>query len=269
MTTDRRDFLKSSATIAAGAAAGSCASSAKEGRPHRWIDREKCIACGQCVTVCPMGAITLREKSEVDPDECAECGTCWRSRVCPVDAIMNGELTYPRVLRAVFSDPLAEHEDTGVRGRGTEGIKTNDAIERFGRGKMGVFVELGRPALGARLRDAELVVKKFKSRGYDVIKENPVHGLIADHNTGDMKPEVLDQKVISCLVEFVLPESAAADLLAMAEELSNEVESVFNLSVALRARPDGSSPLYELFPSDTFSLPNGKVNIGLSEGIAG
>jgi ferredoxin len=214
-----------------------------------------------------MGAIRLAETSSIDPDECAECGVCWRSGVCPVDAIVPGDLEWPRTLRETFSNPLAKHEDTGVGGRGTEGIKTNDSSDRYRRGECGVFVELGRPVLGTSFRDVERVVKAFRSRGYQVVEDNPVAGLVADPSTGALKPEILDEKAISVLVEFVIPAGEAETLLAIVDRLDREVETVFNLSVALRADQQGRSPLGSLFAKPVFSLPNGKVNLGLAEKV--
>jgi len=241
-----------------------------ETKPYRYIDQSRCIGCGQCIPLCPMGAISLDGgKSAIDPDECAECSVCLRSRICPVDAIQLGDLKWPRVLRATFSDPLAEHRATGVGGRGTEGIKTNDSQHRYERGSMGVFVELGRPVLGARFRDVERVVKKFKAHGYDVPSYNPVSELIADPTTGALKPEVLNEKVLSCLVEFLLPENASSELMDVIHELAREAETVFNVSVALRAEETGETRLTTVFGPDVFSLPNGKVNIGMALDIAG
>ena len=132
---------------------------------------------------------------------------------------------------------------------------------------MGVFVELGRPAIGTRFVDVEKVVRKFKAHGFPVIPDNPVAELIADPATGALKPETLKEKAISVLVEFILPNTRVGELMAMIEELSFEVETVFNVSIALRGYPDGSSPFRDLFGIGTFSLPNGKVNLGLAEGI--
>ena len=194
---------------------------------------------------------------------------CSRSGRCPVDAIRTVELEWPRVLRSVYSNPLAEHKTTQVPGRGTEGIKTNDSQDTYGRGTFGVFVELGRPALGARFYDVERVTRKFRTHGYGLVPHNPVASLIDDPKTGALKPDVLQEKVISCLLEFILPDSAAQELMRMAQELAEEVETVFNVSVALRASESGASPLDALFGSDTFHLPNAKVNLGMAQGIAG
>ena len=269
MNFNRRDFFKGSATAVAGTAIASCRNAQSSEIPeHRWIDQNLCVGCGNCISVCPMGAIRLQEKSQIDPNECAECGVCFRSRVCPKNAIKEGNLKYPRTLRETFSNPMTGHKSTGVAGRGTEEIKTNDTTNRYGPGMMGIYVELGRPVLGARFKDVERVVKKLRQYGYSVIADNPVAELIVDPQTGALKPEILNEKAISVLVEFLLPRNAVPAVQKIIQELSLEIETVFSLSVALRALPDGRSPFRDLFGEEIFSLPNGKVNLGLAEGIA-
>ncbi len=232
--------------------------------PHRYIDQSKCIGCGRCVPLCPMEAITSgRDTSSIDPNECAECGTCFRAKKCPTDAITPVKLEWPRVIRETFSNPLAVHETTLVTGRGTEGIKTNDSQNRYKEGEIGVFIEVGRPVLGGRFRDVERIVKAFKAHEYDVIPENPIASLIDKPKTGAMKPEILDEKVISCVIEFILPDDATDELMTMINILSKEVESVFSLSVALRADKKGRSPFEKIFGSNIYRLPNAKSNIGV------
>jgi ferredoxin len=268
----RREFLVGSAagivTVAAAVSQTGCTKPFVSEESHRAIDPAACVGCGECVSLCPMGAIRLvEETSSIDPDECAECGVCSRSRICPADAIHPGKLAWPRTLREAFSNPLVVHQATGVAGRGSEGIKTNDVTDRYPRGSLGVFIELGRPALGTRFVDVERVVKKFKTHGHTVVEDNPVAGLVADPATGMLKPEVLKERAISVLVEFIVPESAVSGLRTLLDELAGEVETVFSVGIALRAEPDGASRIEDLFGGEVFRLPNGKVNLGLAQYI--
>ena len=217
----RRQALKiivQSSTIAAAgpsvAALSGCSPSIEmETITHRYIDKDSCIGCGECLSLCPMGAISLDETSSIDPDACAECGVCSRSRVCPVDAIRQGNLKWPRILREVFSNPLAEHDSTGVQGRGTAGIKANDSENRYPHGQIGVFIEMGRPVLGARFYDVEKAVQVFRAHGYVLVKENPVYLLIRDPATGSLMKEILNEKVISCVLEFIMPQNESENLI--------------------------------------------------------
>jgi len=66
----------------------------KENKTGSWrtfrpkINKEKCIACGQCELYCPEGAIWVHDadnKAAVDYDYCKGCGIC--AAICPVKAI--------------------------------------------------------------------------------------------------------------------------------------------------------------------------------------
>ncbi len=180
-----------------------------------------------------MGVIFINDdsKADVNEEECVECENCYRSlrdgnrkpRIvrfirktlgfvrlqydppideCPTGARTPSELEWPRTLRREFSDPTAIHPATGIGGRGTEEIKTNDVTGRLKEGDVGFVVELGRPGIGARFADLERIAMSLAKLGIDFESKNPVTSLMTDVNTGNLRDDVLDEKVLSAIIEF-------------------------------------------------------------------
>jgi NAD-dependent dihydropyrimidine dehydrogenase PreA subunit len=233
-----------------------------------YIDEELCEKCLDCRPVCPVGAIMLKDKTVViDYEACVECGVCLRFEICPEQAIKQvDEIPYPRVIRAVFSDPIQRHEATGVQGRGTEEMKTNDVTNLFRQGEIGFSIELGRPGVGAYLTDLEKVVKKVTTKGYTFSEDNPVVSLIADRSTGALRPEVLKERVLSAIAEFLVPEDEALDFIEEIKDfLNSELECVATMSVISRANENGDSAFMQKLKNRGIDIyPNGKVNIGMA-----
>ena len=110
------------------------------------INKDLCVNCGMCMNRCPVSAIKKTDKVvDIDFDECVECGVCLRSNVCPKKAIYQQPLEYPRSVRSLMSDVLTIAPESGISGRGTEEMKTNEVTGRFPDGTVGIAVELGRP----------------------------------------------------------------------------------------------------------------------------
>jgi len=93
---------------------------------------------------------------------------------------------WPRTLRLMWSDPIAVFPKTGIAGRGTQEMKTNDVSGRFKDGEVGIAVEFGRPGVGAKLRDAEKASAKLAQLGVVFETESPWTDLI-DVSTGLIK----------------------------------------------------------------------------------
>jgi hypothetical protein len=242
-----------------------------------------------------MGAISIDEdgKSIVNQDECVECSTCYRVLrdeeyppffvrvvrkilgfmrlqyladvdVCPTGALVPPGLEYPRSLRAAFSDPTVVHEGTGVGGRGTEEIKTNDVTGRLGRGDLGLVIELGRPCTGARFRDVEKVAMALAPLEPHFEPFNPVTQLMIDTKNGKIRDEVLDEKVLSAIIEVKTSLDMLPKYLKLLEDIQDDIDTVFSVGVASRCNPDGSIPHEPWIKEAGYELSlNGKTNLGL------
>ncbi len=233
-----------------------------------FIDSTLCERCMDCRPLCPVGAIRARKKEVVIvQDECVECGTCFRYNICPNSAIKQlDEIPYPRIVRAHFSDPAMTHESIDVCGRGTEEMKTNDVTHSYTEDQIGFSVELGRPGVGTRLYELEKVVQKATSMGVDFAEDNPVYPLIIDHSTGKLRPEVLNEKVLSAIAEFTVKRS---ELLSFISELipffNNQIETVVTVSLIARCDKNGRVSVFEELERNRIAFyPNGKVNLGLA-----
>jgi ferredoxin len=263
------------------------------------IDEYRCVACGNCVPVCPVGAIYIDPatgRATVNQDECVECYTCFRGLsvehlyppmvrairrvakalrfrfdpepdVCPTAAITPQELTWPRVVRRAFSDPIVPHESTGIMGRGTEEVKTNELTGRIGPGEAGLTVEFGRPGIGARFREIQAVTRALAPLGVTFEKKNPVAALMTDPARGDIDPEILDEKILSAIVEVKTREDLVPRLLAAIEEVGRTLDTVISVGVGVRCAPDGGSPMEQALREHGHAFTRGKTNLGLGRAM--
>jgi len=259
------------------------------------IDKKKCVGCGNCHAVCTMGVIYLEEdgKSAINQDECVECNTCYRVcrsegyppwfvrairkvlfffrlgylaevDVCPTGALTPPQLDWPRSVRAVFSDPTTVHPGTGVPGRGTDEIKTNDVTGRLREGDAGLVIEMPRPGTGAYFRDIEKVAMALARLKPHFEKENPVTQLMANSETGKIKDEVLNEKVLSAIIEIKTGLEKIPEFLQAMGEIQKELDTVISVGIASRCLRDGTLPHEEWVRKAGYKLsPNGKTNIGL------
>jgi NAD-dependent dihydropyrimidine dehydrogenase PreA subunit len=228
-----------------------------------------CINCGLCIPICPVNAIRTQRDEEtafVDQEECVECGTCYRSQICPVDAIVYPKLAYPRILRRHFSDPTSRHEVTGVPGRGTEEIKTNDVTNRLTKGKVGFCVEVGRPGIGTSIKEVEKITRALSMFQIRFEEKNPIRHLMSKPETGEFKKEVLNEKVLSIIIEFTVPEEKTAKILKTLKKIGEEIDTVFSLGLASRILDNGKIPIQNtLNKLDISFRANAKVNLGMGK----
>ena len=235
------------------------------------IDPDKCISCLECIDFCTMKCI--QEGDDVvfiDQDECVECGACLRADVCPVDAIYmpDESFQYPRSIRREFSDPGVQYPTLKQGGRGTEEMKTNDVTGRYRRGEFGMALEFGRPGTGTRIAEIEKVLKVLLTMNVEVEKNNPVFLLLKDEKTGEMKPEVLQEKVLSAILEFKIKEEQLEEVVTKLRPVLDDVDTVVSWGLATRFAADGSLPVRSRLEAIGLPVrPNAKINMGLGRPI--
>lgn len=258
------------------------------------INKEKCVGCANCVPICSVGAIYIGDDglAEINRETCVECHNCHRSLspehlppgftrlirkllksislrfqpdpdVCPTDSFDPEDLEWPRIVRRAFSDPMVTHESTGVHGRGTEEVKTNDVSGRIKQGEVGLVVEFGRPGIGTYFRDVEEVTTALSEEKVTFEAGNPVTQLMSDIRTGHIRKDLLDEKVLSCIVEVTVKLEDTASTLAALKRICKRVKTVVSVGVSTVCAEDGSDPLRDLLLNEGFDIGWAKVNLGL------
>ena len=260
------------------------------------IDPKKCVACGNCIAVCPMGAIYIDPqigRATINGDECVECYACFRGMsqehlnpvlvrtirkvlgvfrlrfepepdVCPTAAFAPDELVWPRIVRRAFSDPQGPHESTGVHGRGTEEVKTNDVTGRVQLGEAGFTVEFGRPGVGVRFGQIQQMTEALAALGAQFEKRNPVTSLMSDPGKGLIRSDILEEKILSAIVELKCAIEQVPQVLDMIAAVAERLETIVSVGVATRCDEEGEDPhLAPLLVEKGYLLHRAKTNLGL------
>ncbi len=228
------------------------------------IREDLCTGCGRCVIVCPVQAIKIIDnKAVIDKNHCVECSICYRNAECPVNAIKSRRLKWPRIIRNPFSDVIGTHKLTGIPGRGTEEMKTNDVTNRFGTDEYGISIELGRPGVGTLLKNIELFTTKFSQIGVEYEEMSPVTAILTEDKV-NIKDDVKDERVLSAIIEFKIPKNKIDQVLQIIKEVEKEIDTVFTVGIVSRVMEDGSIPIIDILDQQGFKVePNAKINIGL------
>ncbi len=247
-----------------------------------------------------MGAIYIdpeRRRATIDRDECVECYACYNGLsqehlnptlvrtvrrllavlrlrfdpepdICPTAAFEPDELAWPRVVRRAFSDPRVPHESTGVEGRGTEEVKTNDVTGRVKLGEVGFTVEFGRPGVGVRFREIQEMCRALAKAGVAFEKKNPVTSLMTDPAAGDIRQDILGEKVLSAIVEIKVPVERTEEIIRLIWDVEKRLDTVVAIGVGTRSDENGEdqvvAPILERLG---YKLERAKTNAGLGRAV--
>jgi hypothetical protein len=243
-----------------------------------------------------MGAIYIDpqiKRATIDRNECVECHACYNGLsqehlnpslvrairkvfrmmrvrfdpepdVCPTAAFEPEELAWPRVVRRAFSDPRVPHESTGVHGRGTEEVKTNDVSGRIQVGEVGFTIEFGRPGVGVWMRDIQEMCGALARAGVSFEKNNPVTSLMTDVSSGTLREDILNEKLLSAIVEIKARVERTEEIILLVREVEKRIDTVVALGVGTRCDGDGEErAVATILEKLGYRLQRAKTNIGL------
>lgn len=237
------------------------------------INAEKCTGCRVCQIYCTVDAIMFDVgKCYIDQDRCTECYVCLRQKVCSKGAIEPIELNnFYKQFQHVLSDPVETHGVTGVTGRGTEEVKTNDVSGRVRRGEVGIAIDMGRPGLGVYLRDAEKVAMACAQAGVELAPQEhtPLAALMPDLTTGKLVEECHNYHLLSVIVEGKCKEEHLPQVLQALQKVEQEIDTVFSLGLIMRVDENGYNETLKCLDEIGIPQPHrGKVNVGLGRPLA-
>jgi len=229
------------------------------------VNRDQCVECYACYNGLSQEHLNptlvrftrkmfqlMRVRFEPEPD------------VCPTAAFEPEELVWPRVVRRAFSDPRVPHESTGVEGRGTEEVKTNDITGRVGVGEVGFTIEFGRPGVGVWMREIQVMCVRLGEIGVAFEKRNPITSLMTDPARGILREDILGEKLMSAIVEIKVPVERTEEIIRLVWEVEKELDTVVALGVGTRCDADGEdhvvAPILERLG---YKLERAKTNTGL------
>ncbi len=238
------------------------------------INQDKCIGCKRCQKYCSVDAIvfdTEKKKCFVDPNKCVDCYICIRQQkqFCPKESFEPSPLdTYYKQFAHVMSDPCENHGVTGVTGRGTEEVKTNDVTGRVKKGQVGFCIDVGRPGVGTTLRDVEKIAMAIAGAGVQLLdaSHTPLAALMTDVSTGKLKDDCLDTRLLSVIIEGSCPDADFKNVMKALMKVKDEIDTVFSLGLIMRVDKEGFNPV--LNELDDLGIPKpfrGKVNVGLGK----
>jgi hypothetical protein len=231
------------------------------------VDRNECVECYACFNglsqehLNPTMVRTMRKvfqffrlRFDPEPD------------VCPTAAFDPEELEWPRVVRRAFSDPRVPHESTGVQGRGTEEVKTNDVSGRVQLGEVGFTIEFGRPGVGVWFHEIQKMTTALAKAGVAFEKKNPITSLMTDVPTGALREDIMDEKILSAIVEIKVPVARTEEIIQLVREVEKQIDTVVALGVGTRCDADGEDRLVApILERLGYNLERAKTNIGLGK----
>ncbi|NNK14836.1 MAG: (4Fe-4S)-binding protein, partial [Desulfofustis sp.] len=135
---------------------------------------------------------------------------------------------------------------------------------KFSHGEYGMLFEFGRPVTGTRLTEVEKITRAVCAHGFEILKENPVFGLLEDKESGLMKKEYRNEKVLSIILEIRFEAERLSEVVKTIFPLLDDLETVVSVGLVTRFSERGDLPVIQELQAQKVAVrPNAKINVGL------
>src|ERR1035438_550621 len=95
-------------------------------------------------------------------------------------------------------------------------------------------------------------------------KKNPLTTLMTDVPTGTFREDILEEKILSGIVEIKVPVSRTEEIIRLVHEVAKEIDRVVVLGVGTRCDEDGEeNVMAPILDRLGYKLERAKTNIGL------
>src|SRR5574342_973535 len=94
-------------------------------------------------------------------------------------------------------------------------------------------------------------------------KKNPVFSLMTDPATGAIREDILDEKVLSAIVELKTSLEHVPRVLQRVEDIAPTLDTIVSIGVASRCDAQGDNGLEPVLKREGYAFYRGKTNLGL------
>ena len=135
-------------------------------------------------------------------------------------------------------------------------------------GDVGFTIEFGRPGVGVRFHEIQEMCWALAKADVSFEKKNPITSLMSDVSTGTLRPDILNEKVMSAIVEIKVPVARTEEIIHVVWEVEKKLDTVVAIGVATRCGENGEeivvAPILERMG---YKVQRAKTNIGLGRVI--
>jgi len=114
------------------------------------------------------------------------------------------------------------------------------------------------------MREIQQMCSRLAQAGVSFEKKNPLTSLMSDEAAGQLRTDILGEKVMSAIVEIKVPVERTEEIIRLVWEVEKELDTVVALGVGTRCDADGEdhvvAPILERLG---YKLERAKTNTGL------